>query len=64
MSLPYVPDHPDIQWAERTGYPQWNQPKDYYCGECGCEIDGEIYEDSGYEYLCEDCILRLHKKAW
>jgi hypothetical protein len=20
-----IPDHPEIQWAERTGYPSWLQ---------------------------------------
>lgn len=23
-----IPDSPDIRWAERTGYPWWNQPAD------------------------------------
>ena len=21
-----IPDHPDIRWAERTGYPRWMEP--------------------------------------
>lgn len=60
----YVPDHPDIEWAERTGYPKWNQPKIICCGECGTPIDGEVYEDDSYDYLCESCLLFLHKKKW
>ena len=23
-----LPDHPEIQWAERTGYPSWMQEDD------------------------------------
>jgi hypothetical protein len=23
-----IPDHPDIVWIERTGYPQWCQDED------------------------------------
>lgn len=23
-----VPDHPEIQWIERTGYPSWMQESD------------------------------------
>lgn len=59
-----VPDHPEIQSIERTGYPTWNQPEDriIYCGECGCEIVGDVYEDDSYDYLCRDCLLMLHKK--
>ena len=22
-----IPDHPEIEWALRTGYPSWMQPK-------------------------------------
>ena len=32
-------DHPEIVWAERTGYPSWKQEKDE------CEFD----EDAAYE---------------
>ena len=56
-------DHPDIEWCERTGYPSWNQPQTHYCGECGKALDEEEeYEDAGYEYLCADCLLFLHRK--
>ena len=57
-------DHPDIEWCERTGYPSWNQPKTYFCDRCGEEIEGEIYEDTGYDCLCEQCVLELHRKDW
>lgn len=55
-------EHPDIEWAERTGYPKWNQPKLYHCDRCGDEIDGDIYEDDFYDCLCELCLLSTHKK--
>lgn len=54
--------HPDITWAEATGYPSWNQPKDICCDYCGCIIDDEIYEDEHHETLCLDCLLKLHLK--
>ena len=61
-----IADHPDIQWAERTGYPSWNQPKEHaeYCGECGRVIDDgeDTYETEYYSILCEDCLKRLHKR--
>ena len=57
-------DHPDIEFAERTGYSPYDKPKAYYCDRCNDEIEGEIYEDDRYEYLCEYCILALHKKVW
>lgn len=34
-------EHPEIGWAERTGYPSWMQEKD----ECEYEFD----EDAAYE---------------
>ena len=56
-------EHPDIEWAHRTGYPSWNQPKSHYCEECGeCLDDMDEYEDADHEFLCEDCLLSLHKK--
>lgn len=56
-------DHPDIEWAERTGYPKWNQPEIFRCDQCGDEIDGdEVYSDSTHEYLCEYCLCLLHRK--
>lgn len=58
-------EHPDIEWAHRTGYPKWNQPRSYYCEECGICLDDETaYEDVSHTYLCKDCLLTLHEKSW
>ena len=57
-------EHPDITQALLTGYPLDNQPEPIYCCECGRELDGEIYEDFLHEFLCEKCLLMLHKKEW
>ena len=54
--------HPEITWAERTGYPSWNQPRDIRCDECGHDIEDEVYEDEYHETLCLDCLLKLHLK--
>lgn len=54
--------HPEITWAEATGYPSWNQPAEVKCDYCGDLIDDEIYEDECYESLCLDCLLKLHLK--
>lgn len=56
-------DHPDIEWAQRTGYPSWNQPNPYVCEKCGEEIEfNECYEDENHEVLCDFCLLNLHRK--
>lgn len=56
-------EHPEITWAERTGYPSFNQPMAIYCCECGNDItDEDIYEDEEYASLCENCLKRLHRK--
>lgn len=56
-------EHPEITWALRTGYPSWSQPKKIYCSYCDNDIsDEEVYEDEDYDCLCEDCLLKLHKK--
>lgn len=63
MSLmDYCPDHPEIEWAEKTGYPSWNQP--HCCDKCGEELGEYVYYDLDYDNLCEDCLLELHRKAW
>ena len=55
--------HPDISWIERTGYPSWAQPKERHCEKCGCELYlDETYEDHDHDFLCEDCLLKLHRK--
>ena len=55
-------DHPEITWAERTGYPSWNQPVDIVCDNCGDIIEDEVYEDELHNCLCLDCLLKLHLK--
>ena len=57
-----LPDHPEVEMAMRTGYPSWNQPIEISCDNCGCVIDGEVYEDEYHETLCLDCLLKLHLK--
>ena len=55
-------EHPDITEMLRYGYPLSHLPVEQWCEECGCEIDGEIYEDETHKSLCVDCLLALHKK--
>lgn len=62
MGRETVPDHPEIACAMRTGYPSWNQDVMYYCDECGDTLEGDVYEDRDHKFLCETCLLRLHKK--
>ena len=57
--------HPDITWAERTGYPSWNQPTWDTCEVCGDELSvDDTYYDCDYDYLCKSCLLQSHKKEW
>ena len=58
-------EHPDIEWAHRTGYGPHNQPKSHYCEECGKCLDDEMaYADAVHDYLCKDCLLTLHERRW
>lgn len=57
-----LPDHPDIVWIERTGYPSWCQPIDIICDNCGDVIEDEVYQDECHDTLCLDCLLKLHLK--
>lgn len=58
-------EHPEITMIERTGYPSYAQPESFYCEECGDDItDDDKYEDENHEYLCQRCLLYLHKKEW
>ena len=60
-----LPDHPDIVNIMKYGYPHLNEQQSNYCEECGkCLDDEDEYEDTIHEYLCEDCLLLLHKKWW
>ena len=40
-----LPDHPDIEWALRTGYPSWMQPKDQDCEDDWDHEDNDDEED-------------------
>lgn len=40
-----LPDHPDIEWALRTGYPSWMQPKDQDCEDDWDYEDNDDVED-------------------
>lgn len=64
----YCPDHPEILTIQRTGYPSWNQPpQNPFCSRCGKELDvsyDNIYEDEQHEFLCKECLLKLHEKEW
>jgi len=56
-------EHPEITCALQTGYPSWAQPKEYNCENCGCDLYlDEIYDDLHHDYLCEECLLQLHRK--
>ena len=63
MMYDNIPDHPDVASALRTGYPVWGQPTPIHCCECGKNLeDEEVYEDRYNEYLCLECLKRLHEK--
>ena len=63
--MDYCPDHPEIQWAESTGYPSWQQEPKWTCEACGIALESDnAYEDEDHELLCEECLLKLHKKVW
>ena len=34
----------------------------YVCDRCEWEIEGDVYEDEGYDDLCEECLKAMHKK--
>lgn len=48
-----IPDHPEIAWIERTGYPSWLQEEDdeevWDEEECESEFWGDECEDDLYE---------------
>lgn len=60
-------EHPEITWIERTGYPsyaQYTQPTEINCEYCGEVIEeDDSYIDTYYDYLCEDCLLKLHRRG-
>ena len=63
MIREHIPDHPEIVWIQRTGYPSFAQPKIIHCQECGRDITFEnVYDDESHEYLCQECLLYFHRK--
>lgn len=41
-----IPDHPDIRWVERTGYPRGTKDNDFYTYKVVCKGCGEpIWDD-------------------
>ena len=57
-----IPDHPHIRYAEQTGHSPWVDDYIPVCENCGDEIDGDVYADWRFDTLCEDCLLKLHRK--
>jgi hypothetical protein len=59
----YDLEHPEITCAQQTGFPSWKQQIPPKCELCGYELYlDEMYEDSDHEFLCEECLLKLHRK--
>ena len=59
--------HPVITEIEKYGYPSWvNEQETIYCDMCEKRLDDpyEIYEDLHNDYLCEECLKKLHAKGW
>lgn len=55
-------EHPEITWAQQTGYPSWKQQEEYKCEVCGCELYSyERYKDERHDCICEECLLMLHR---
>lgn len=42
--------HPEITWAERTGYPSWMQP------------DEDDYDQDAYDAYCDRCYEELRDR--
>lgn len=60
----YDLEHPEITCALQTGFPSWKQKTPPKCELCGYELYlDEMYEDSDHEFLCEECLLKLHRKS-
>lgn len=45
-----IPDHPEIEWALRTGYPSWMQPK----SDHDVDDDWDDDEDDDLEGCCDE----------
>ena len=46
-------------WNEKAFQERFGQAQK--CNNCNNEIEGDLYEDSEHDYLCEDCLKFLHK---
>jgi hypothetical protein len=54
-------EHPDIAHCLKYGYPP--RVDHIYCEVCDDCLDyEEVFEDSTHEYLCEECLLEIHRK--
>lgn len=57
-----IPDHPDIQNCERTGWPDGAEPTYPRCPVCGNECS-TIYKSSSGEIVgCDECLYTAD--AW
>ena len=63
MSWDWGLEHPDIECANRTGYPRGHREPKFYCEECGKDItEKHQYFDHYHKYLCVDCLLFFHER--
>ena len=56
-------EHPSITALRRNGVPVKTSLAVVYCDECGCEIDGDVYQDQYHDSLCLECLKFLCKKG-
>ena len=57
-------EHPEIEWAMRTGYPSWQQPDGtLYCPACERELEPEetVYVDRYGDVI--GCEYRLSARS-
>ena len=56
-------NHPEVDYALRTGYPSYTQPEEEYCEICGMNMDSKtVYCDDTFECLCASCLLERHER--
>ena len=51
----WIPDHPAIRRAERTGYYEEKEPEENYCPICG-EACYRLYRQYGVIIGCDQCV--------
>ena len=49
-----IPDHPEIAWAERTGYPSWMQEDEVLDDEDDEDYESEFWGDERSDDLYEE----------